>query len=270
VHAFEESGCSIGEFWHTLTQVDQFFYGLGQVKNYPGPQQEFIRHQQTKWASFLIDLYHAILERGTKVKQLRNDMKAVGIGGVDVVVLSPSQDTQNAFARAYQRGLQNDSQETPDPNLLSAVLALRYGQAVVLLGGDALKKNWREATPVAKSASLPKAVVLKVPHHGAKNAFQVNPSRHQSNYLDPCRSEPRAVAVVFPGDARHPHPTVRNCLEQKTELHTVGTPRKNVVDNPLKIGIPGACSANVPAQGVPIVTVEISMEADVHVAANHH
>jgi hypothetical protein len=83
----------------------------------------------------------------------------------------------------------------PNPNLLSAVLAIRFGQGVILLGGDALKKNWDKALRITDERLLPKAQILKVPHHGARNALNLNKSG--VSYLDVCSYQPKAKAFFL-------------------------------------------------------------------------
>lgn len=263
VSLFEDQNCDVKSFWHTLTHVGQFFYGLEEVEIFPGPHRELVREQQKKWAEFLVDLYHAVRRRGVKIKQLHNDVRDIQVGGVSVSVLSPSQEIQNDFVQAHQKRLEKKTENMPDPNLLSAVLAIRHGSSVVLLGGDALKKNWHGAARVCRDIGLPKAVVLKVPHHGAKNALCRKPRKHESNYFDLCHGTPQPISVLFPGDSKHPHPTVREQLLSKTNLHVVGASKSTIPANPLRLHLPDACSAELPATGAPVVSVEVAGDGSV-------
>ena len=251
-------------FLHTVSQVDQFFYGLGETPNYPSRYREIVREMQTKWATFMIDLFFTAADRNVPVRQLRSELREWTIGDVEVRVLSPTEQTQNAFTEALQERIRDPKVPSPDVNTLSAILALRYGASVVLLGGDALRRNWTKAAKEYRRAGLPKAVVLKVPHHGAKNAFLVNPSRHQANYLDLCSRTPKVRAVLFPGDSKHPHPTVGSHLNRKAELHVV-SPGATGPHNPLHINIPGAV-ASAPAAGKPVVSMAVDDAGNVTVA----
>ena len=251
-------------FWHTVSQVYQFFYGLGETPNYPSRYRDMVREVQTRWATFMIDLFFVACDRDIPIRQLRSELKAWTIGDVEVRVLSPSEQTQNAFTEALQERLRDPKATAPDVNTLSAILTLRYGTSVVLLGGDALRRNWTKAAREYRRAGLPKAVVLKVPHHGAKNAFLVNPPRHQANYLDLCSSAPKVQAVLFPGDSKHPHPTVGSHLARKAELHVVST-GATPPPNPLHISIPGAV-ASVPPAGKAVVSMEVDDAGNVTVA----
>ncbi len=265
VSLFEDRNCEVNSFWHTLTHVGQFFYGLEEIDIFPGPHREFIREQQKKWADFLIDLYHAVRARGIEVRQLRNDAKDIQVGDVSVSVLSPGQKAQNDFVETYQKRLEKKTKLVPDPNLLSAILAIRHGSSLVLLGSDALRKSWHEAARVFRELDLPKAVVVKVPHHGAKNALCVRPKKHESNYFRLCQTHPKPIAVLFPGDSRHPHPTVHEKLIDKTDLRVVGASGGRLAANPLRLHLPEACSAEVPATGASVVSVEISDDGSVTV-----
>ena len=137
------------------------------------------------------------------------------IEGVEVHFLSPEEAiTQNAVEQ-YAKEIQKAEPSGGDPNLLSAIIALRYGDSVVLLGADALKRNWESATQRFWKAKLPKAILLKVPHHGASNALDLrNNAPH--GYLDVCSNDPRAVSIIFGGDSKHPERRVYDRLCQRT------------------------------------------------------
>jgi hypothetical protein len=124
---------------------------------------------------------------------------------------------------------------------LSAILALRYGDVVILLGADALKTNWVTAIERYFRLRLPKARILKVPHHGAGNAF--DSGSHKHNYLDVCDRQTPADAVLFAGDSKHPEERVFDALKRHTTLRCVANGRLGGgKSNPLNIEIPGAWS----------------------------
>lgn len=252
--------CKLGAFWHTLSQVDQFFFGITQVKSFPNQYNELVLKMQEKWANFLIDLFYEVEDKKILVHQLRNDQQSLQCEGVDIHVLSPTETTQNNFTKANQKILSNPTANSPDPNQLSAILALQYGDAVVILGGDALRTNWDDAiTAFRHRAKLSKAVVLKVPHHGAKNALR----GQGKSYFDLCKY-PSCKAVVIPGDSKHPHPESRQRLMHRTELYVVGE-KSGAPPNPLRLSIPGAEGVTSAARKNPVVSMEIDSSGTVQV-----
>jgi len=66
--------------------------------------------------------------------------------------------------------LESLAESTDDPNLASYVLALRYGKALVVLGGDANVSAWDDVYSHF-GGELPKATVLKASHHGRKSGY---------------------------------------------------------------------------------------------------
>jgi hypothetical protein len=91
-----------------------------------------------------------------------------------------------------------------------------------------------------RKKDLPKAVILKVPHHGAKNAFDLRRTRqHPLNCWDLCVSRPHAV--IFAGDFSHPDPSVHAALTNRTNLLSffdLSATAPNL--NPLGLYTPGA------------------------------
>jgi hypothetical protein len=185
---------------------------------------------------------------------------------VEIYILGPDENMAQRFVKAHGERLRNFKADLPDTNLLSAILAVKYGGVVALLGADALKENWRSATRLFFQLQLPKAAILKVPHHGAANALLTNPRRHEHSYLDICAHQPRAKSVLFAGDARHPNPDVFRHLQARTDVTCLsnglrdGTPGAN----PLNINIPGARAATVP----PVCNAAISYSIDADGSVN--
>lgn len=162
--------------------------------------------------------------------------------------------------------------EPPDRNALSAILALRFGENVALLGADALQENWRHAAKRYRKRDLPKAIVLKVPHHGARNAIDLTPHSKKPTYFDLCRHDAdlKCHAVLFAGDSRHPDPKVQEKLKARTHLFCLsnGIASAPTVTNPLGIEIEGARAArrNIPVCN-PVVSFEILKTGEVKVLA---
>lgn len=230
----------IGSFWHTVSDIEQFFFLLQEVDNYPSPFREVVLHMKKKWAEFLIDIFGSVAERNIPLHRLRNDLRPDVIDGVEVHCLSPNESMSYRFIKAYRVRMEGKQREMPDCNLLSAVLALRYGNSVIVLGADALKENWHDAVSSFHKNKLPKAIVFKVPHHGAANALTTNPQKKQYSYFDVCSRNPKAVSVLFAGDAKHPDSDVFKRLKKQTNLICVANGLADKPNNPLHINIPGA------------------------------
>lgn len=260
---------SVKQFWYTVDDV-QFTVFLQQeamnYPNYPSACREAVVRMKKGWANFLVDLYGTVAERGIPHHRLRSDERPLLIDDVEISVLSPDEAISEIFVKEHNRRLRDFKARQPNINLLSAILAVKYAGVVVLLGADAVKENWRSATRLYREYKLPKALIIKVPHHGAKDALQVQRGRHEHNYLDLCSRDPRCASVLFAGDARHPDQTVFNHLVRHTETMCVSNGLKagNQSANPLKIGIPGARAAALPAVCNPIVSFTISPEGQVN------
>lgn len=148
-------------------------------------------------------------------------------------------------------------------------IALEYGGRTILLGADALKKNWESAARNYRRLNLEKATILKVPHHGAANAMGLH--KKETSYLDLC--SPKAVSVLFAGDVKHPDARVEEKLKAKTELACLvnglhGARRVNT--NPLGLMIPGAkavARAIPPCQ--PVISFRLDPDGTVKQTAGH-
>jgi hypothetical protein len=125
---------------------------------------------------------------------------------------------------------------------------------------------WNDAIKAHKSHGLPRASVLKVPHHGASNALALEHNR--KNYLDLCRKDPRPYAVLFAGDAKHPNKTVFEELRKKTRLHCLANGLKGAEGPPnqLNVQIPGARQVQASRFCQPQLTVEITNKGYLRIA----
>jgi hypothetical protein len=255
----------IGEFWHTISEIPAFIFGVEQCVNFPSSVREYASKMNQDWAEFLFDILAAVKERNIPRHHLRSDLSPRAIDGVEIYCLSPDESVQNQYFSAYEKKLSNPKIEVPDPNLISAVLALRLGQGVVLLGSDALKRNWESAVAHYRKRSLPKARVLKVPHHGARNSL--NLQRHAVSYLDICSHDPKAEAVIFAGDAKHPDRDVFEKLRSRAETICLSNGRKPTSGNtnPLHLQLPGARAVYPAPVCNPVVSLEMDAEGSVNV-----
>lgn len=236
-----ESHPNIGEFWHTLSDVSVFVFAEGgQIQNYRSPIHEAAAEFQAGWGKFLIKIYGNVAKRKIPLHKLRSDLEAQTIAGVSLHFLSPDEQEQNRFTTAYQEIAGGKRSGYPDPNGLSAIMALEYGGSVILLGADALKKNWDGASKKYRRLKLAKAAVLKVPHHGASNAIDLR--KGKDSYLDLCSSS--TLSILFAGDSNHPDTRVQEKLDSKTIpaclINGTCCARPAPDQNPLGLLIPGA------------------------------
>lgn len=268
------------QFWHTTSEIGPFVYRLGEAVGYAAPQAVnfpsdlggWARKMAGDWANFHIDIFGAVAEREIPQRRLSGDLEPVTIDGVDVHVFSPEQHIHDRFFKYWMQKARDPRIEPPDRNALSAILALRFGESVVLLGADALQENWRDAAKRYRKRELPKAIVLKVPHHGARNATDLNPHSKKPTYFDLCRHDTdlKCHAVLFAGDSRHPDPKVQEKLKARTRLFCLsnGIASAPTVANPLGIEIEGARAVrrNIPVCN-PVVSFEILKAGEVKVLA---
>lgn len=237
----------ISSFWHTLSAIDVFVFAeAGQIPNYRSPIREAVAEFQGKWGRFLTRIYGHAGERELPHHNLRADLESIDIAGVRIHFLGPEEHEQNRFTAAYRDLARGQRKGFPDPNALSAILALEYGGAVVLLGADGLKKNWEAAIRKYRRLGLPEAAILKVPHHGASNAFEFSKGKH--SYLDLCSAD--AIAVLFAGDVNHPEPRVDERLRARTKPACLanGLHVSRLPNNPLGLSLPGAIAVAQPVK----------------------
>ncbi len=258
----------VSEFWSTIFDLPAFIFGVEQTPNFPSPVQEFAAKMNEDWGAFLIDLFGAVVDRKIPRHLLKSNNRERVIDGVEVHCLGPDESVANGFFDAYKKKLTNPQAEVPDPNTISAILALKFGKSLVLLGADALKRNWDAAVALSRKRKLPKACVLKVPHHGAKNAFRSN--HKATTYLDICSRKPTAKAVLFAGDAKHPDAEVYAKLRERAEVYCLSNGRKRSAQaNPLQIQLPGARSASAAPVCNPVVSFEVDRNGNINVLAGH-
>jgi beta-lactamase superfamily II metal-dependent hydrolase len=255
----------IDAFWHTNPDVSSFVYHCATERpNYPSPVRAFVNQLADGWADFLLDLYSSVEE--LPERKLHSKVQPIEIAGARVWILGPDEQVAKQFVKMYKQRASGTAKALPSPNLLSAILGIEYGGCLMVLGSDALKAGWNDAIKVHKGAGLPRALVLKVPHHGAANALALE--RNRKNYLDLCRKEPRAVAILFAGDSKHPNKRVFEELRDKTQLLCLSNGQKGAHGpaNPLNIKIPGARQVRPSYLCQAQITVELSSDGNLTVA----
>lgn len=257
----------IDSFWHTIFEVPLFIYTVTQTVNFPSEVQEYASKMNQDWGDFFVDILNAVAQRDITSHGLRSDLAVEVIDGVEIHCLSPDESEQNSFSKAYRNKLQNLKIELPDPNLLSAVLALRFGNSVVLLGADALKRNWESALKLYHKRELPKARIIKIPHHGARNAIDLG--HNAKTYLDVCSQQPKAKAVIFAGDAKHPDDDVFKKIQTRSDAICLSNGRKQnfASNNPLNLQLPGSTYINPAIVCNPVVSFELDTDGNVSLIA---
>lgn len=236
----------VDEFWHTVSDIAAFFFfPVTETKNFPSPMRALAAGMKARYARFLIDLFHAVVTREIQMHQLRSDLQKKILDGVEIHCLSPEEAVQHEVINAYRRQHEGEKVKIPDSNSLSAILVLVYAGRAVLLGADALKKNWQTAIERYRKLGLPRASILKVPHHGASNAIVLH-KKNIPNYLDVCSRNPDCKAIFVGGDSKHPDPDVFVRTRARTDTVCLSNGLRTSASNPLGITIPGARAA-IPA-----------------------
>lgn len=254
---------AISEFWHTVSDVAAFFFfPVTEMRNFPSPMRPFAAAMKARYAKFLIDLFHSAVNRKIKMHQLRSDLQSKVIDGVEIHCISPEEAVQHSVIDAYRRRFAGENVEIPDSNLLSAILVMVYAGRAVLLGADGLKKNWWSAIERYRKLGLPRASVLKVPHHGASNAIVLH-RKDIPNYLDISSRDPLCNAVFVGGDSKHPDLNVFLRVRGRTSTVCLSNGLRTPALNPLRITIPGARAASPATVCNPHVSVEIAGDGTV-------
>ena len=255
----------IKSFWHTIYDIPAFIFCIQETVNFPSEMREYATKLNQDWAEFFIDIIGAVAEQDIPRHQLRSNLVPDEIDGVEIYCLSPDEELQNSFSKTYTDKLRNLKIKLPDPNLISAILALKFGDSVVLLGADALKENWESALNIYRKRNLPKARILKVPHHGARNAIDLG--RSAKTYLDVCSAEPKAKAVIFAGDSKHPDDEVFTKIASRMETICLSNGRKPNPgnSNPLRLQMPGATFIYPAPVCNPMVSFELDPNGNVSV-----
>ena len=242
----------IAEFWHTTSDIRAFIYRVQEYVNYPSPVRDFAAAMNRDWANFLVDIFGAVVDRDIPPLLLRSDLEHILIDGVEIHCLSPEHSVQNQFRTHLLKKAGDLEKRGPNTNLLSAVLALKFGSGVVLLGADSLRENWNSAIGRYHKRGLPKALVLKVPHHGARNSMNWS----GKSYLDICSRDPKARAVLFAGDAKHPDRDIYKLLRERSELFCLsnGLTGGTGESNPLRLSLPDARAVRAAKVCNPVVS----------------
>jgi Metallo-beta-lactamase superfamily len=212
----------VHQFWHSLTEIEPFIYFVTQAPKFRSSVAYLAERIRKKRAKFLLDLWSTVKCRSIESLSFDASRESVDIGEVKVHFLAPARDFLISEFERLHRSLSGKGQ-APDPNRFSLVLGIEYQKTLVLLGSDTPKAAWRGAYSKWQKNKLPKAVIVKIPHHGASDAFDLRPPNQKYppdqkpvNCWDLCAKTP--IAVIFAGDFGHPDPEVLKALERRTQL----------------------------------------------------
>jgi hypothetical protein len=231
----------VDQFWHPMTDIEPFISFVVQVPMFRSPLAPLAERIRERRAKFMLDLWSTVKCRGVKSLSFDDSREAVEAGEVKIHFLAPEREFLSKELERLHR-FPKDKRGAPDPNRFSLVIGLEYRGTLILLGGDALKAGWRTAYKKWLKNKLPKAGVLKIPHHGSKNAFDLAPAtggRKPVNCWDLCVKKP--IAIIFAGDFQHPDREILQILEARTELHSFFDLEASVQrQNPLRLHTIGA------------------------------
>ena len=165
------------EFWHTVYDMAEVLELYASPRVAKASRRPLTREleQLASIASVVAEKFPAEsirfihTEPGTSERILSTDE-------IDIDVLGPSLEDATEYIRMLRRVDTGEIQKVDDRmvNRTSAVLRIRYGENAIILGGDALRENWRRITgrqwqtdniqPIGVQA-------VKASHHGSKDSF---------------------------------------------------------------------------------------------------
>ena len=258
----------VPEFWHTNSDVAAFIFRLGEVPSWPSEVRSFALAMAKKWHDCMLDIFAATTARNIPEHLMRAGEEAKEIAGVTVHVLAPEEAELRIFSKFWLDKANDPKVSRPDPNPLSAILALRFGESLLLLGADAIGRNWRTACDRHHKLNLPKATVLKIPHHGGADALAIT----GKTYLDICIHTPeqKCKAVLFAGDVKHPEPRVETSVKARTDLYCLGNGQRGTRrGKDLGIELDGARPLRNIEPCQPVVSFELSLDGTCTVISGH-
>lgn len=225
------------EFWNTVVQASCFFYWTSEAKKYKSTVSSAAERHQKKAVESVIDLFSIVKEQKITQLKISSETKSQSIAGVDVFFFSPDRKTISDYEYGMADMEQNKRRLLPNPNLLSSVIAFRYGKSVFIHGGDTEAEQWNVACREFKESGLPLSVLMKIPHHGAANALhrsERSSTTFHNTYIKLFQQQ--ANLVVF-GNATHPNKEVWRSLRNKTEniYFLLNQFRPSLVQLPLNI-----------------------------------
>lgn len=256
-----QAAARVDRFWHTVSDTHSFIYSISQQYVFPDRYLALATELRVDATKYLIDLYSEVRNRSDKdpgfVEKINFNKRSHEIAGVKVHFFGPMEADQHKFTNAHIDLAKGKNRGRPNENILSAVIVLEYGPNAIILGADALASNWEAIEPRYRKEALPKAAILKIPHHGATNSL----GHHRKNYLDLLKPNKETKAVLFAGDAKHPNKTVFDKVRNKASVVCLANglmPPARAASNPLGLTVAGARSATPTVVCNPHIRFEIS------------
>lgn len=232
--------CRVVEFWHSLPDVQPFLYWISEGPRFRSPLASFAEERRVSQAKFMIDIWTSVLTNNITALSYDASRKSVSIGDVLIHFLGPNRGVAQEELKRLRESVTKDYRQPAELNNFSLILGFEFANKLVILGSDALRSGWKQAFEEWHRSKLPKASVLKVPHHGASNAFDLRPSNQRPiNPWDLCSKD--AIAVLFAGDFQHPNARVHAELQRRTRLISLFDPASTpATANPLGLQTFGA------------------------------
>jgi len=168
---------SDGEFWHTVPNMAEV------LELHASPRVvEAYRGSLTQELEQLASLADAVAEKLPAERisfitaELGTSERILSTEEIEIDVLGPSLEDAAEYIHMLRRVDAGELKKVDDRviNRTSAVLRIRYGENTIILGGDALRKNWRQITGRRRTTDniQPMEVqAVKASHHGAKDSF---------------------------------------------------------------------------------------------------
>lgn len=166
-----------GEFWHTV-------YDMAEVlKLHASPRVvKTSRRLLIQELEQLAILANVVAEKfpAERIRFITTEpgtsVRIISTEEIDIDVLGPSLEDTIGYIRMLRRVDAGELQKVDDRviNRTSAVLRIRYGENAIILGGDALSKNWRQITGRRRTTDSIQTIgiqAVKASHHGSKDSF---------------------------------------------------------------------------------------------------
>lgn len=249
-------------FWNTIQVTAAWFYGITESNKYKSSISYHIEQRKQKAVESLINLFFEAKNKKIIQRKISSSTKPMNIAGVDIFFLAPDDWTISQYEYLLTSWTSKESSSPPDHNIISSVIAFKYGDHVFLHGGDALAKQWINVCQEFDENKLPLSVLVKIPHHGAKNTLFLGKYdfKFRKDYIKLFKENARLV--IF-GNSTHPNLEVWEKLRNKSNniFFLQNRYRPHPDENPLNI--PGGRLKNSSIG-------EITCNSIIHVEMDEH
>jgi beta-lactamase superfamily II metal-dependent hydrolase len=202
----------VDEFWYALSDIDEVIPTLNWVA-VPDGDNSASKWRREREVGEIIDIFDWIWgETPTSFAREFTDVHYREFGDAKIIIFGPDIACWKKYKkRLVQQRNRGIPLKRKYENAISMVILIKYGQHLTWLLGDILKnplqnlvQRHQEFLPDHVKSWGIKASILKIPHHGAKDAWfpQV------SDIFTSCNKED-IIVFSAAGDERHPHPEVR-------------------------------------------------------------